>query len=1118
MISRLVAGFWALAIGIAGLSETPAPAEESAQLMVQLGHSGGVYSVAFSPDGRYVVTSSMDNTAVLWDVQTGWELRRFVGHTQQVRSVAFSPDGRTVLTGGWDNSARIWNVETGREVQQFADPSSITSVCFSPDGRSVLLGDLLGAARLLDIATGKEIQHFAGTTDPVTNRAFAVTSVAFSRDGRRVLTGSWDKTARLWDVKSGKELRQFTGHTNWVLSVAFSPDGRRVLTGGQDSTARMWDAASGKELTRFEGLGLSVESVAFSPDGHFVVTGNYDGTAHVWDAATGKEIRRIEWQSASKEKAIMSVAFSPDGRTVLTGSQDHSVRLWDPKTGNQTRLFDGRSGFIYSASFSPDGHSVLTGNQDNVAHLWDLEEGKEVQRFVGHENEVRSVAFSRNGLQALTGSSDGTARLWDKETGKEVQQFGQVLHGLMSGTQVYSVAISPDGRSVLTGGADKTARLWAVESGKELHGLEGHSSAVLAAAISPDGSRLITGGLDGTVRLWDPLTGKEIERLPGLSQKVTSVAFSPDGQSVVAGGWEFTVRQWSLESGKELQQFVGHDLVNSVAFSPDGQRVLTSGADSNARIWDVATGKELLHFPADVSFVSSASFSPDGRMIITCNSDGTVRLWDPESGKQLVSFISYQNGDWAVVDPEGRFDTNDLDGDAPLHWIVSDEPMRALPLEIFMSDYYTPRLLARIVNHEKLPPVRSIAQVRNRVQPGVSIVSVGASKAHPGRADVVVHAETRKDERGTASGLQDLRLFRNGQLVANTPLNQTLATGDFKFNNIQLPASIKNVTFTAYAFNSDRIKSPTAEMNFAYEPVAGARRRAFLLQIGVNHYEAQGCELHGSVNDAEELSRVLAERLRERGLDLQLPILLLSDATQEGATKQRMHEELAKIAAAAAPDDVFFLSFSGHGYGDQTGQFYIFPADIQGSCREVNATLLKNAISADELAEWLRPIDAGEMTFVLDSCQSASSVEANDFKPGPMGNRGLGQLAYDKRMRILAASQGNQEAKETNLLSSEDTGGEKTRGLLSFALTDEGLVEGKADWKPVDGKITVGEWLAYAADAVPKSLEAGEINTGRGLLLLAEKPGVLKAAQIPSVFDFSKTDDFVLQEGASAGR
>jgi hypothetical protein len=142
------------------------------------------------------------------------------------------------------------------------------------------------------------------------------------------------------------------------------------------------------------------------------------------------------------------------------------------------------------------------------------------------------------------------------------------------------------------------------------------------------------------------------------------------------------------------------------------------------------------------------------------------------------------------------------------------------------------------------------------------------------------------------------------------------------------------------------------------------------------------------------------------------------------------------------------------------------------------------------------------MTFILDSCDSASSVESNGFKPGPMGSRGLGQLAYDKRMRILAASQPNQFARESSELG---------QGLLTWALTEEGLKEGKADWKPVDKRITVGEWLNYAAQAVPKYIEAEGVKGPRAVLLNDAAVGHAPSLQTPAVFDFSKHDDFELQ-------
>ena len=269
----------------------------------------------------------------------------------------------------------------------------------------------------------------------------------------------------------------------------------------------------------------------------------------------------------------------------------------------------------------------------------------------------------------------------------------------------------------------------------------------------------------------------------------------------------------------------------------------------------------------------------------------------------------------------------------------------------------------------------------------------------------------------------------------------------------------------------------------------------------MNQYQATGCDLHGSINDAEGLSKLLTERLKARGLEVR-PTLLISTDTVNDATKEKIREALAQISAEAAPDDVLFFSFSGHGYSNQLGQFYLLPADVRGSCTGVNEEMLRTAVSADELAEWLRPIDAGDMTFILDACDSASSVESHDFKPGPMGSAGLGQLAYDKRMRILAASQPNQAARESAALG---------KGLLTYSLTDLGLVEGEADWKPKDGRITVGEWLGFAADEVPKIVESGAVKSPRGLILVGSQRKSVPSTQTPALFDFSKQDTFVLQ-------
>jgi hypothetical protein len=161
-------------------------------------------------------------------------------------------------------------------------------------------------------------------------------------------------------------------------------------------------------------------------------------------------------------------------------------------------------------------------------------------------------------------------------------------------------------------------------------------------------------------------------------------------------------------------------------------------------------------------------------------------------------------------------------------------------------------------------------------------------------------------------------------------------------------------------------------------------------------------------------------------------------------------------------------------------------------------------LSSDELSGWLREVDAGEMVMVVDSCHSAATVEAEGFKPGPMGSRGLGQLAYDKGMRILAASKSTQSAIER--------GGGIDEGLLSYALVHEGLELGLADFRPKDGKILVSEWLEYGAQEVPQLYAEGE---AKGVIRRKGGPSTAREIyhgskqtpalyQQPILFDFAK--------------
>jgi uncharacterized caspase-like protein len=334
-----------------------------------------------------------------------------------------------------------------------------------------------------------------------------------------------------------------------------------------------------------------------------------------------------------------------------------------------------------------------------------------------------------------------------------------------------------------------------------------------------------------------------------------------------------------------------------------------------------------------------------------------------------------------------------------------------------------------------------------------------------------------------------------------------------------LPAGTdtREVRFSAYAFNDDRIKSATASLAMTVPGSAQPRApRAIIASIGVDLYQNPAWDLEFATNDARLINQGLAERLRASGRYSEvLTRVLASDIdTPEAASKENIRALLGSLASAgdarageplpvAGPDDVVILTFSGHGALAPDGQFHLLPHDIgEGRSRLMTPEVLAHGISTDELGQWLRDVDAGELVLVIDACHAGATVNEG-FKPGPMGSRGLGQLAFDKGMRILSATQADDVA-----LESEAT----QQGLLSYALVNDGLESGLADFQPADGRIVLPEWLSYAVQRVPglsREVYSGTVATrGSG-----EAPRVVnsrssqpppRGLQQPSLFDFRK--------------
>lgn len=311
-----------------------------------MGHSNGVQSVAFSPDGKLLASNS-SNEFLLWSVAERQYMGSLTPRSYSGSCAAFSPDGKLIASAGDNHSVKLWAVADRLEVATLRGHTGWPmSVKFSPDGKLLASGGMDNSLILWSVASRRRVATLTGHND-------CVSSVAFSSDGKLLASGSYDGTVKLWSVNESQEVATLTGHRDQVSTVTFSPDGKLLASGGHDGIVKLWSVAERREVTNpevvkpfelklllpnenwekstnlestlMEHSGY-IESVVFSPDGKLLASGGMYNELKLWSVA---KLRIVTTLSEQGDVSIESLAFSPDGKLLASGGSDHCVKLWE---------------------------------------------------------------------------------------------------------------------------------------------------------------------------------------------------------------------------------------------------------------------------------------------------------------------------------------------------------------------------------------------------------------------------------------------------------------------------------------------------------------------------------------------------------------------------------------------------------------------------------------------------------------------------------------------------------------------------------------------------------------------------------------------------------------------
>jgi hypothetical protein len=324
---------WSGSAAKTGGSPSPSKAAKHPVSYPLRAHTDSVQAVAFSPDGKTLVTASNDHTARLWDVASRTQRGKPFQHPDGVNAAVVTPDGSALYTADDKGYLRVWPMSgRGRSTGFEAGLGPLTTLALSPHGGIMATGDMGQYVRLWALNKGKVGPAFKAQSGNVQSLAFSPDShlLAVGTTGlkRNLDTDNTEGVVELWDITKGRKIADLTGYKGWIESVAFSPDGRTLAAAGDEIT-RFWDVAGHRESSQPITCDGRCYSVAFSPDGRTLATGGSGAVAQLWNLA---DHRQIGSALAGHTGVIFSVKFSPDGRTLATGSADGTARLWPVPT------------------------------------------------------------------------------------------------------------------------------------------------------------------------------------------------------------------------------------------------------------------------------------------------------------------------------------------------------------------------------------------------------------------------------------------------------------------------------------------------------------------------------------------------------------------------------------------------------------------------------------------------------------------------------------------------------------------------------------------------------------------------------------------------------------------
>jgi len=1050
-----------------------------------VGHTAQITDVDISADGRYIVSSSVDKTVIVWDYATGREIVKFAGTDYGVVSCEFSAKADKVYSAGWDGKIREWSLETFNQTAVWDGfDNGINSLGVFPDVKKIAI---IGNAGIMKIINTKD-----GSVDKeVEVSKAACYSLAIGHKGKIIATGDIDGVLKIFNAKDLSLLHSITTGDYQLKSICISPDEEKVITSSYANKIRIFDVKTGKQIYELSDESQMWSACDISFDNKKLAAVTLNGKLYEWNLETGELLFKMQTIS------VMSTAvrYKPDGKEIVACGSSNEINVYRSVEGKLIKTFVGCTSPIESVDALGEKFTLASAHWDSRVRFFNMYKCRLLNVAFADNSYLSQVCLLKNGKDAVIASMRPGMHVFSYKK-NELESFYK------NETGVYSLVFSPDESWFAMSLHDSTVYICSTEDKYLIYSYK-HKGNVMDICCSKDGKYLCSVGRDKSMIVYEVEKKKIYREFTNLNSEAESVAISNDGNVVATGLWTGEIVLIDIETSKIINTIKPHIwIVSDLEFSPINDYLCSVSWDKNVCITDWKNSEPIAKYTGHTGSVVSVVYTDDGRYVVSGGWDNQIKILDSRTLEEICCVIPVGKEDYLITTPEMYY-MGTPDAARKVSFAVG---MHTYSFDQFDLQYNRPDKVLEILPFadKSMIPVYKKAYDKRLEKTGFNIDHFEKDINAPvilikNMSDIQLLTEKEFTQIeisafDTIHYIDRYNIYVNGVALFGSKGKNVRKSNVNSINvseKVKLSKGLNKIEVSC--LNSAGVESLRNSVEVFYNPENSEKNNIYVISMAVAEYQDPQYNLNYTVNDGREIVSVLKDMSPE--YNIIVDTLFGTNCTRTNFIS--LKEKLQNTCV----DDIVIVHFSGHGLLDDDGNFYYATYDVNFSDPS------QNGLEYDLIEGILDGIPARNKLVLLDACHSGEldySVSLED-KPktdlDEIDSNSQSVLAAKGVIMYDTPGKGTDDQLENSydimteyfadvrkgtgsVVISAATGtgfaleiGDLQHGIFTYVLL-KGLREKDADYSG-DGMISVSELREYIFTNVEKISEGYQKPTAR---------------------------------------